>query len=268
MITVKSLSKYFPIKRGVFQKTSGFVKAVDDISFSIGKGETFALVGESGSGKTTAGRLLLGLLAPNAGDVVFDGRHIFGLAKKEMLRLRKDMQMIFQDPFSSLNPRMNVRSIISEGLILHGNYTAGEIDKRCDHVLETVDLKKEHKKRYPHQFSGGERQRIGIARAVILEPKFIVCDEPVSSLDVSIRAKILTLLADLKTRLNLTYLFISHDLSVVANIADHVAVMYNGKIVETGDVKTVYTNPRHEYTKKLLKSIPIPDPRTRNSVRF
>ncbi len=263
MITVKSLRKYFPVKRGVMQRAAGFVKAVDDISFSIRKGETFALVGESGSGKTTTGRLLLNLLHPDAGEVTFDGRGIFGLPKKEMLVLRKDMQMIFQDPFSSLNPRMNVRSIVSEGLLLHGNYTAGEIDEKCERALEIVGLDKDSRYRYPHQFSGGERQRIGIARAIILEPKFIVCDEPVSSLDVSIRAKILNLLAGLKSRLNLTYLFISHDLSVVANIADKVAVMYEGRIVESGDVKSVYTNPRHEYTKKLLKSIPIPDPRVR-----
>lgn len=263
MITVKSLRKYFPVKRGVFQRTTGFVKAVDDISFTIERGDTFGLVGESGSGKTTAGRLLLSLLKPDTGEVIFNGRNVFGMPKKEMLSLRKDMQMIFQDPFSSLNPRMNVRSIITEGLLIHGNYTSGEMDKKCDYALETVGLGRECKYRYPHQFSGGERQRVGIARAVILEPKFIVCDEPVSSLDVSIRAKILALLAGLKSRLNLTYLFISHDLSVVANICDKVAVMYNGKIVESGDVKSIYTSPRHEYTKRLLKSIPIPDPRAR-----
>jgi len=245
------------------QRTVGFVKAVDDVSFSIARGETFALVGESGSGKTTTGRLLLRLLNPDTGEVLFDGRNIFGMSKKEMLAMRKDMQIIFQDPFSSLNPRMNVRNIVSEGLIVRGGYTAGEIDKWCDYALEMVGLKSEYKYRYPHQFSGGERQRIGIARAIILEPKFIVCDEPVSSLDVSIQAKILRLLADLKERLNLTYLFIGHDLSVVANIADKVAVMHNGRIVETGDVKSVYTNPRDEYTKKLLRSIPIPDPRAK-----
>ena len=263
MIEVKSLRKYFPIRRGVMQRTIGFVKAVDDVSFSVKRGETFALVGESGSGKTTTARLLLRLLDPDAGEITLNGRNIFKVGKKEMLILRKDMQIIFQDPFSSLNPRMNVRSIISEGLLLAGNYTAGEIDKKCNHAIEIVGLSKDSKYRYPHQFSGGERQRIGIARAIILEPKFIVCDEPVSSLDVSIRAKILKLLTDLKVRLNLTYLFISHDLSVVANIADKVAVMYNGRIVEAGDVKSVYTKPRHEYTKKLLRSIPIPDPRAK-----
>jgi ABC-type oligopeptide transport system ATPase subunit len=263
MIEVKSLRKYFPIKRGVMQRTVGFVKAVDDISFSIQKGETFALVGESGSGKTTTGRLLLRLLNPDTGEVFFNGRNIFNIGKKEMLAVRNDMQIIFQDPFSSLNPRMNVRSIVSEGLMVRGGYTPGEIDMWCDYALEMVGLNSEYKYRYPHQFSGGERQRIGIARAVILKPKFIVCDEPVSSLDVSIQAKILKLLMDLKEGLKLTYLFITHDLSIVANICDKVAVMNNGKIVEMGDVKSVYTNPRDNYTKKLLASIPIPDPRAR-----
>lgn len=263
MIEVKLLRKYFPIKRGVMQKTVGHVKAVDDISFSITKGETFALVGESGSGKTTTGRLLLRLLNPDKGEVLFSGRNIFQMGRKEVLALRKDIQIIFQDPFSSLNPRMNVKDIVSEGLVVRGGYTSGEIDKWCDYALELVGLKSEYKYRYPHQFSGGERQRIGIARAIILEPKFIVCDEPVSSLDVSIQAKILRLLKDLKERLNLTYLFIGHDLSVVANIADKVAVMHNGKIVEMGEVKSVYTSPRDSYTKKLLASVPIPDPRAR-----
>jgi len=263
MITVKSLRKYFPIKQGVLQKTVGFVKAVDDVSFRIERGETLALVGESGSGKTTTGRLVLRLLDADSGEVLFDGRNIFDVGKKEMLKLRSNMQIIFQDPFSSLNPRMNVKSIVSEGLVVRGGYTKGEIDKWCDYALEMVGLTTECKHRYPHQFSGGERQRIGIARAIILNPKFIVCDEPVSSLDVSIQAKILRLLKDLKENLKLTYLFIGHDLSVVANICDKVAVMHNGRIVEMGDVKSVYTNPRDSYTKKLLASIPIPDPRAR-----
>ena len=263
MIEVKDLRKYFPVKRGVLQKTTGFVKAVDGISFSIEKGETFGLVGESGCGKTTTGRLLLRLLAPDRGDILFEGRDMRLVNKREMIRLREDMQIIFQDPFSSLNPRMRAKEIISEGLFLHKKYTAGEIDKKCDEVLEVVGLAPGHKYRYPHQFSGGERQRIGIARAIILEPKFIVCDEPVSSLDVSIQAKILELLKGLKTRLKLTYLFITHDLSVVANMCERVAVMLGGKIVEHGDVKNIYTSPRHEYTKKLLKSIPVPDPRLR-----
>ncbi|MDP3789848.1 MAG: ATP-binding cassette domain-containing protein [Candidatus Omnitrophota bacterium] len=261
MIEVKSLRKYFPVRRGVMQKTTGFVKAVDDVSFRIERGETLALVGESGSGKTTTGRLLLRLLGADSGEVLFNGRNIFDAGKKEMLKLRSDMQIIFQDPFSSLNPRMNIKGIISEGLIVRGGYTAGEIDKWCDYALETVGLTTECKYRYPHQFSGGERQRIGIARAIILNPKFIVCDEPVSSLDVSIQAKILRLLKDLEDNLKLTYLFIGHDLSVVANIADKVAVMHNGRIVEAGSVRSVYTNPRDEYTRKLLASIPIPDPR-------
>lgn len=266
MIEVRFLRKYFPIKQGVFQKTVGFVKAVDNVSFRIERGETLALVGESGSGKTTIGRLVLRLLGADSGEVSFDGRNIFDAGKKEMIKLRSNMQIIFQDPFSSLNPRMNVKSIVSEGLVVRGGHTKGEIDKQCDCAIEMVGLATECKYRYPHQFSGGERQRIGIARAIILNPKFIVCDEPVSSLDVSIQAKILQLLNDLKERLKLTYLFITHDLSVVVNIADKVAVMHNGRIVEMGDVKTVYTNPRDNYTRKLLASIPIPDPRARQKV--
>ncbi len=263
MIEVRSLKKYFPIKRGILRKTVGFVKAVDDISFSIREGQTYGLVGESGCGKTTTGRLLLRLLAPDSGTVIYNGNNILNFTKERLRRLRREMQVIFQDPFSSLNPRMNVRDIVSEGLLLHENMTRAEVEKRCDRALEMVGLQSRCKWRYPHQFSGGERQRIGIARAIIMEPKFIVCDEPVSSLDVSIQAKILKLLKDLKKTLNLTYLFIAHDLSIVANMCERLAIMLNGKIVEEGPTDTVYMKPSHPYTKKLLKSIPVPDPRSR-----
>jgi len=263
MIEVRNLCKYFPVKKGLLRTTAGFVKAVDGVSFSVKEGETFGLVGESGSGKTTLGRLLVRLLSPDGGDILFRGRDIRLFGKKELAKFRRDAQIIFQDPFSSLNPRMKTGEIISEGLLLRKEYTASEIEKKCDGALEMVGLRPDHKIRYPHQFSGGQRQRIAIARAIILEPKFIVCDEPVSSLDVSIQAKILRLLNDLKRRLGLTYLFITHDLSVVANMCERVAVMAGGRIVETGGLKDVYTRPRAEYTKKLLNSIPVPDPRVR-----
>ncbi|MBN1871666.1 MAG: ABC transporter ATP-binding protein [Candidatus Omnitrophica bacterium] len=263
MISVKHLKKYFPIKKGLLQRAQGYVKAVDDISFSVAKQETLGLAGESGSGKTTTARLILNLLKADGGEILFDGEDILRLDRNKIMGIRSKMQIIFQDPFSSLNPRMRIREIIAEGITIHRHMTSKETDKSVDEVLEMVGLPSGYKSRYPHQFSGGERQRIGIARAIIVRPEFIVCDEPVSSLDVSIQAKILNLLKDLKERLKLTYIFITHDLSVVATICERVAVMHNGKIVEIGDTRTIFTNPREEYTRRLLRSIPIPDPSRR-----
>ena len=256
LVEVKHLKQYFGSKKNV-------VKAIDDISFEIYEGETFGLVGESGSGKSTTGRALLRLYKPTEGEILFEGKDIANLKKgKELLEFRKEAQMIFQDPYASLDGRMKVRDIIAEGIDIHGlAKTAEERDAMVDELLETVGLNKEHANRYPHEFSGGQRQRIGIARALAVNPKFIVCDEAISALDVSIQAQIVNLLKRLQKEIGLTYLFIAHDLSMVKDISDRIAVMYRGRIVELGSADCVYNNPQHPYTKSLLSAIPLPDPR-------
>ena len=256
LVEVKHLKQYFGTKKNV-------VKAIDDISFDIYEGETFGLVGESGSGKSTTGRALLRLYQPTDGEILFEGKDIATLTKgKELLEFRKEAQMIFQDPYASLDSRMKVRDIIAEGIdIHHVASTKEERNQMVDELLETVGLNREHANRYPHEFSGGQRQRIGIARALALNPKFIVCDEAISALDVSIQAQIVNLLKKLQKEKGLTYLFIAHDLSMVKYISDRIAVMYRGRIVEMGSAECVYTNPQHAYTKSLLSAIPLPDPR-------
>ena len=256
LVEVKHLKQYFGSKKNV-------VKAIDDISFEIFEGETFGLVGESGSGKSTTGRALLRLYKPTDGEILFEGKDIANLKKgKELLEFRKEAQMIFQDPYASLDGRMKVRDIIAEGIDIHGLAKTAEVrDAMVDELLETVGLNKEHANRYPHEFSGGQRQRIGIARALAVNPKFIVCDEAISALDVSIQAQIVNLLKRLQKEIGLTYLFIAHDLSMVKYISDRIAVMYRGRIVEMGSADCVYNNPQHPYTKSLLSAIPLPDPR-------
>lgn len=256
LVEVKHLKQYFGTKKNV-------VKAIDDISFDIYEGETFGLVGESGSGKSTTGRALLRLYQPTDGEILFEGKDIATLTKgEELLEFRKEAQMIFQDPYASLDSRMKVRDIIAEGIDIHHlASTKEERNQMVDELLETVGLNREHANRYPHEFSGGQRQRIGIARALALNPKFIVCDEAISALDVSIQAQIVNLLKKLQKEKGLTYLFIAHDLSMVKYISDRIAVMYHGRIVEMGSAECVYTNPQHAYTKSLLSAIPLPDPR-------
>ncbi len=261
LLEVKGLKKYFPIKRGLLSKTVGYVKAVDDVSFTIRKGETLGLVGESGCGKTTAGRSILRLIEPTAGSVKFEGEEVTTMARERLRIMRRQMQIIFQDPYSSLNPRITVGGMLSEILKVHGlRTTEAEIRDRVDELLVTVGLSPLHARRYPHEFSGGQRQRVGIARALSVEPKFIVCDEPVSALDVSIQSQVLNLLMDLQERLGLTYLFIAHDLSVVKHISDRVAVMYLGEIVEITDYKSLYASPKAPYTEALLSAVPIANP--------
>ncbi|TAM62046.1 dipeptide ABC transporter ATP-binding protein [bacterium] len=260
LIEVSHLKKYFPIHAGLFSRHVGDVKAVEDVSFTIRKGETLGLVGESGSGKTTTGRLLLRLIEATAGEVKFEGNDVLKMSRTELRRLRKEMQIIFQDPYASLNPRMTVGDIIGEPLAIHKLASGKELERRVQELLRLVGLQPYHANRYPHEFSGGQRQRVGVARALAVDPKFIVADEPVSALDVSIQAQVVNLLQDLQQQLGLTYLFIAHDLSVVRHISTRVAVMYLGNIVEIADRDELYDRPLHPYTQALLSAIPIPDP--------
>ncbi|HET7572162.1 MAG TPA: ATP-binding cassette domain-containing protein [Gaiellaceae bacterium] len=262
LLEVTDLSKWFPVRKGfVVERTVDHVKAVDGVSFSIGEGRTLGLVGESGSGKSTTGYCILRLLEPTAGSVRFMGKELTTLGRHELRELRREMQIVFQDPYSSLNPRMTVGNIVGEPLVVHGIGTRRDREARVRDLLETVGFNPDFTNRYPHEFSGGQRQRIGIARALALNPRLIVCDEPVSALDVSIQAQILNLLKDLQRDLGLSYLFVAHDLAVVRTMSDDIAVMNQGKLVETGPAEQVYGNPREDYTKALLAAVPVPDPR-------
>ena len=260
LLDARHLVKYYPIRGGVFMKEIAAVKAVDDVSLSIKKGETLGLVGESGCGKSTFGRAIMRLEEPTSGEVWYDGDNILTYDAQQIRALRRKMQIIFQDPFSSLNPRKPVASIVGEPLLIHGMKNRQEREARVMDLLQVVGLSKEHMRRYPHMFSGGQRQRIGVARALALNPDLVVCDEAVSALDVSIQAQVLNLLKDLQDEFSLTYLFISHDLHVVEHISDRVAVMYLGKIVEVADSKVIYKTPLHPYTQALLSASPMPDP--------
>jgi len=263
LLSVRNLRKEFPIRKGVFSRQVGAVKAVNDVSFDVARGETLGVVGESGCGKTTTGRTILRLIEPTSGEIKFEGRDVKSMGTSELRALRREMQIIFQDPVSSLNPRMTVGAIIREGLTIHKLAEGAAADSRVRQLLQEVGLRAEYSNRYPHEFSGGQRQRIGIARALSVEPKFIVCDEPVSALDVSVQAQVINLLGDLQREHNLTYMFIAHDLSVVEHIADRVAVMYLGKVVELATADDLYATPLMPYTQALLSAVPVADPKAR-----
>ena len=264
LVIVQNLVKYFPVRSGLLQRVTAQVKAVDGVSFTIKQGECLGMVGESGCGKTTIGRSILRLIEPTAGSVIFDGTDIITASAQALKALRRNMQIIFQDPYSSLDPRVPIGESIGEGLLIHGMHNHQERYGIVVDMLKKVGLEEYHARRYPHEFSGGQRQRIGIARALALRPKFIVCDEPVSALDVSIQSQVLNILRDLQKEFGLTYLFIAHNLSVVEHISDRVAVMYLGKMVELTDREELYRDPRHPYTKALMSAIPIPDPKVKN----
>jgi len=260
LLEVKKLKKYFPIRSGIFSRITGNVHAVDDVSFYISEGENLGLVGESGCGKTTTGRVVLGLQKPTSGEALFYGENIFEYSKARRRAERRNMQIIFQDPYASLNPGMTVEKIIGEPMWFHGIAKGKDNRDRVSELLETVGLSRQHKSRYPHEFSGGQRQRIGIARALSLNPKLIICDEPVSALDVSIQAQVINLLEDLQAKFGFSYLFIAHDLSVIKHISNRVAVMYLGKIVETAETEELFSHPQHPYTEALMSAVPVPDP--------
>jgi oligopeptide transport system ATP-binding protein len=260
LLRVEGLKKYFPIRKGILSRVSGHVKAVDDVSFYVNEGETLGIVGESGCGKSTTGRMLMRLLEPTEGKVVFNGKELTNISNDEMRQARREIQMVFQDPYASLNPRHTIEKILEEPLIVHGIGDSKSRKKKVYEFLEIVGLSSYHGKRYPHQFSGGQRQRIGIARALMTNPKLIIADEPVSALDVSIQAQVLNLMQDLQKELKLTYIFIAHDLGVVRHISDRVGVMYLGKMVELTASESLYDNPLHPYTQALLAAVPVPDP--------